>query len=126
MSRVRAAVAAFGILTAAAPARADDRGLDSIKAEVKGTVVFKVDAPPYVEVYRDEGFGLEETIRVYFRLDGEDAEKWKGVLAKLDGLPVTVTGHLGRAPKTVKLPVPKEALYFAPGFVVRAATETFK
>ena len=97
-----------------------------IKAEVKGKVVCKDTTEAYVLVYRDEGFGLEEEIRIYFRLSEGEWKYWKDVLPKLDGQTVTVTGALGQIPKRIKSSIPEGALYFERGFVLKTATETFK
>jgi hypothetical protein len=99
---------------------------DRIKVEVKGTLVCKDTTEAYVRVYRDEGFGLEEEIRIHFRLSEGEWKHWKDVLPKLDGQAVTVNGSLGQVPKRVKTSIPEGALYFEHGFVIRTATETFK
>jgi hypothetical protein len=97
-----------------------------IKVEVKGKIVCKDTTEAYVLVYRDEGFGLEEEIRIYFRLSEGEWKYWKDVLPKLNGKAVTVTGSLGQIPKRIKSSVPEGALYFESGFVIKTATETFK
>jgi hypothetical protein len=99
---------------------------DRIKAEVRGRLVCKDTTEAYVRVYRDEGFGLEEEIRIYFRLSEGEWKYWKDVLPKLDGQTVTITGALGQIPKRVKTSIPEGALYFERGFVIKTATETFK
>jgi hypothetical protein len=99
---------------------------DQIKAEVKGRVVCKDTTQAYIRVYRDEGFGLEEEIRIYFRLSEEEWKRWKDVLPKLHDQTVTVTGSLGQIRKGSKTSLPAGALYFDHGFVVKTATETFK
>jgi hypothetical protein len=99
---------------------------DQIRVEVKGTIVCKDTTEAFVRVYRDEGFGLEEDIRIHFRLSEGEWKYWKDVLPKLNGRSVTVTGALGQVPKRLKTSLPEGAMYFEHGFVVKTATETFK
>jgi hypothetical protein len=94
---------------------------DRIKVEVRGTLVCKDATSAYVRVYRDEGFGLEEDIRIYFHLSEGEWKHWKNVLPKLHDQTVTVTGSLGQIRKGTKTSIPEGALYFAGTFDIKPA-----